>query len=74
MCTSVLGNHPSQKAEVRPVTSGVARENDIAITQGLKVGETVVTDGHLRLVPGARVSVKAALSPVPAPGRPSGES
>ena len=30
------------------------------IENGLKPGETVVTDGHLRLVPGSRISVKAA--------------
>jgi hypothetical protein len=28
------------------------------IKNGLQAGETVVTDGHLRLVPGAHISVK----------------
>ena len=30
---------------------------------GLKPGETVVTDGHLRLVPGSRITVKRRRSP-----------
>jgi hypothetical protein len=30
------------------------------IATGLGAGETVVTDGQLRLVPGSRVSVKSA--------------
>jgi translation elongation factor P/translation initiation factor 5A len=28
------------------------------VSTGLKPGETIVTDGQLRLVPGSRVSVK----------------
>jgi len=32
--------------------------NETVIRKGLQVGETVVTDGHLRLVPGGSVSVK----------------
>ena len=34
----------------------LARE--LTIEQGLKTGERVVTNGQLRLVPGARVDVK----------------
>jgi len=34
----------------------------------LKAGETVVTDGQLRLVPGAKVNVQAALVNKPEPG------
>jgi len=32
--------------------------NESVIQEGLTIGETVVTDGQLRLVPGNRVSVK----------------
>jgi multidrug efflux pump subunit AcrA (membrane-fusion protein) len=31
------------------------------IGTGLKAGETVITDGHLRAVPGNRVEIKKAL-------------
>jgi multidrug efflux system membrane fusion protein len=43
-------------AEVRPVT--VARQfgEDMVIAQGLRDGEEVVTDGQLRLTPGAQVT------------------
>jgi multidrug efflux system membrane fusion protein len=40
-------------------------EEETVVTQGLQGGEQVVTDGQLRLVPGARVELK------PAPGAPS---
>lgn len=41
----------------------VARSNgaDTIVASGLKAGEVVVTDGQLRLVPGAHVSVKGEL-------------
>ena len=41
--------------------------------KGLAVGERIVTDGQLRLVPGAKVQIKQAaaglVEPTPAPGR-----
>ena len=37
------------------------------ISEGLKPGETVVTDGQLRLYPGAKVEIKEALSAPPVP-------
>jgi multidrug efflux system membrane fusion protein len=44
-------------AEVRPVT--VARQfgEEMIIAQGIAAGEEVVTDGQLRLTPGAQVSI-----------------
>jgi multidrug efflux system membrane fusion protein len=44
--------------EARSVVPGAAHGPDVVITSGLRVGERVVTDGQLRLVPGARVEVK----------------
>jgi len=44
--------------EMRTVTTGTAIENMTVIEEGLKPGEQVVTDGQLRLVPGAKVQVK----------------
>jgi multidrug efflux system membrane fusion protein len=43
--------------ELRPVTPGRAFGRRFVIESGLAPGETVVTDGHLRLSPGARVQL-----------------
>jgi multidrug efflux system membrane fusion protein len=45
-------------AEMRPVKVGRAYGDESVISEGLKPGERVVTDGQLRLAPGARVEVK----------------
>jgi len=47
-----------QKVDLRPVTVGRTTATESVIESGLKPGETVVTDGHLRLVPGSRITVK----------------
>ena len=47
-----------QKVDMRPVTVGRTTGTESVIESGLKPGETVVTDGHLRLVPGSRITVK----------------
>jgi multidrug efflux system membrane fusion protein len=44
--------------ESRPVVVGTSYNNEILIQKGLRPGETVVTDGQLRLRPGAMVEVK----------------
>lgn len=44
--------------EYRPVEAGMAFNGQTVVEKGLKAGETVVTDGQLRLVPGAKVEVK----------------
>ena len=49
---------PDNTAESRPVASGRTIGGETVITSGLRAGETVVTDGQLRLVAGARVSFK----------------
>lgn len=61
---------PDGKAETRPVVVGRAVGEDVIVDQGLSLGETVVTDGQLRLVPGARVQVRNLAGP--AAGGPSG--
>lgn len=50
---------PDQTVEMRPVTIARTAGDDTIIEQGLKPGETVVTDGQLRLVPGAKVKLKS---------------
>lgn len=46
--------------EVRPVKVAWIEGNDTVVQSGVQAGETVVTDGQLRLTPGARISVKPA--------------
>jgi multidrug efflux system membrane fusion protein len=52
--------------EARPVTIARTDGDWAVVASGLKPGETVVTDGQLRLTPGARVSVKPAAPNAPA--------
>jgi multidrug efflux system membrane fusion protein len=51
---------PDQTVDIRTVAVARQSGNDTVIRSGLKPGETVVTDGQLRLVPGSRISVKNA--------------
>jgi multidrug efflux system membrane fusion protein len=44
-----------QSVELRKVKAGAAVDGVTVIEQGLAPDETVVTDGQLRLVPGAKV-------------------
>jgi len=50
-----------QSVEVRPVKVADTVEQESIIENGLGPGETVVTDGQLRLTPKSRVDVKNAL-------------
>ena len=46
--------------ESRPVTQGARVDELVVIENGLQPGETVVTEGQLRLAPGSRVSIRDA--------------
>ena len=46
-----------RKAEPRNVTVGERVDQDLVILKGIEAGETVVTDGQLRLQPGSVVSI-----------------
>jgi multidrug efflux system membrane fusion protein len=48
---------------MRPVSTGARVDQDIVVAQGLQLGETVVTEGQLRLAPGSRVAVREARKP-----------
>ncbi len=50
------------KVQSRPVVVGSSDNGQTVVERGLTSGETVVTDGQLRLVPGARVSIKSGVS------------
>jgi multidrug efflux system membrane fusion protein len=49
-----------QTVEMRPVETGITFNNVTVVTKGLQAGETVVTDGQLRLVPKMKVTVKSS--------------
>jgi multidrug efflux system membrane fusion protein len=46
-----------QTVEQRPVKPGPKLAGEVAIDHGLQVGETVVTEGQLRLAPGMKIKV-----------------
>lgn len=46
-----------QKAESRPITVSRTLDDVVIVTRGLALNETVVSDGQLRLVPGAKVDI-----------------
>jgi len=48
-----------QTAELRNVTVARSAGSETVIKDGIAPGDTVVTDGQIRLVPGSRVSVKS---------------
>lgn len=58
--------------ESRPIAAGRAIGDETVIDKGVTPGETVVADGQVRLVPGARVEIKnnvgTGLNPAPAVG------
>jgi multidrug efflux system membrane fusion protein len=51
---------PDQTVEMRPVIVARVSGTETLIKEGVTAGDTVVTDGHLRLVPGSRISIKGA--------------
>jgi len=57
---------PDQTVESRPVKVARSIGELVVIGEGLAGGETVVTDGQLRLVPGAKVTIKGSGGPAPA--------
>lgn len=49
--------------ETRQVETGLVLEKEIVIKKGVSAGEVVVTDGQLRLSPGAQVEIRKNISP-----------
>ena len=54
-----------QTVEMRPVTVARTAGRETVLTDGVKPGETVVTDGQLRLVPGSRITVRPEADTAP---------
>jgi multidrug efflux system membrane fusion protein len=63
--TFVFVVEPDTTVRLQPVTVERTARDVSVIQKGVKAGETVVTDGQFRLVPGARVMIK------PPPGKPA---
>ena len=65
---------PDSTVEKSPVLLGPVRGGEAVIQRGVRAGQTVVTDGQLRLIPGATVRTNAPeseASPKPAEGKRS---
>jgi membrane fusion protein, multidrug efflux system len=63
---------PDRVVESRPIATGARVGGDVVITQGLQPGESVVTEGQLRLAVGSRVSIRDASGGRMGGGRRSG--
>lgn len=57
---------PDLTVQMRPIAPGPSLDGETVVQSGLAPGERVVTEGQIRLVPGARVEV-AAPAPSPPP-------
>jgi multidrug efflux system membrane fusion protein len=57
----VLVVKPDMTAEMRPVVVDRSVGEEAVIAKGLAAGETVVTDGHLKVRPGGRVEIREHL-------------
>lgn len=53
---------PDLTAESRPVVTGLTFEEETVVEKGLQSGERVVTDGQMRLFPGAKVELKSPVN------------
>jgi membrane fusion protein, multidrug efflux system len=56
---------PDSTVEMRPVKGRREVNGDTVVADGLQAGETVVTDGQLRLVPGAKVQIRTPATTQP---------
>jgi multidrug efflux system membrane fusion protein len=54
-------------AELRPVKATISFDGGTVVESGLKPGETVVTDGQMRVMPGGKVEVKKPGEKSPGP-------
>jgi multidrug efflux system membrane fusion protein len=54
---------PDQKVESRPVVPGPRIGQNVVIEKGLEAGETIVTEGQLRLAVGSRVRFSGSVGP-----------
>lgn len=62
-----------KKAELRPVSPSISDKGLVVIDHGLRPGEVVVTDGVMRLTPGAQIEIKKGGSGNLQPSSPMGQ-
>jgi multidrug efflux system membrane fusion protein len=68
---------PDLSAVMQPVTVALTFQDQVVVGQGVRPDDRVVTDGQLRLFPGAKVDIRAGVgggSAAGAPGSPAGRS
>lgn len=56
-----------EAAELRQVTTGPSQEGMTVIEKGVSSGEQVITDGQMRLVPGAKIEILTSGKPAGGP-------
>ncbi|HAJ26396.1 MAG TPA: efflux RND transporter periplasmic adaptor subunit [Syntrophus sp. (in: bacteria)] len=56
---------PDMTADIRPVVVDRTMGEEAVIAKGLSGGETVITDGHLKVRPGGKVEIKENLGATP---------
>jgi membrane fusion protein, multidrug efflux system len=61
--TYVLIVKADKTAEARPVTLNFDMDGTSVIKSGVNAGEVVITDGQMRVAPGAKVDAKSATAP-----------
>jgi len=71
--TYVFCVKPDKTAEMRPVTVAFSEGNFVAISQGIKPGDMVVTDGQDKLQPGTHVEIRPGAGPNGSSGQTTGE-
>ena len=49
---------PDNTVELRPIQVSRTAGAETIVRSGVKAGETVVTEGQLRLIPGSRIAIK----------------
>lgn len=57
--------NPDMTVQTRPVKTSLILADETVIEEGVKAGESVVTDGHMRLTRGAKVEVKTKTAETP---------
>lgn len=62
-----------QTVNERPVTIGITYQGKTVVQQGLTAGETVITDGQLRLTPGVKVNINQTSEAPNPPLNPAGD-
>jgi len=65
---------PDMTAEVAPVVMERSTGEEAVIAKGLQGGETVVTDGHLKVRPNGKVEIKDSLGVGPGSGNVKGNA